>query len=114
MSLKPSPCGKAIAFSRIVGVEPCKLGADETINYKKTPDWDKEVVRLTNGIGVDHVVEVGGAGTLSRSVNSARIGGRVTLIGILTSGSDFNPMSILLKPFECRASSWARARCLKT
>src|ERR1019366_8298016 len=51
------------------------LGADETINYKKTPDWDKEVLRLTKSIGVDHVIEVGGAGTLSKSLNSVRIGG---------------------------------------
>jgi len=74
-----------------------ELGADETINYKKTPDWDKEVLRLTNGIGVDHVVEVGGAGTLSKGVNSTRIGGRVTVIGVLTTGSDFNPISVLMK-----------------
>ena len=39
-----------------------ELGADDTINYKKTPDWDKEAFRLTDRIGVDHVVEVGGAG----------------------------------------------------
>lgn len=74
-----------------------ELGADETINYKRVPDWDKEVVRLTNGIGVDHVVEVGGVGTLSKSVNSARIGGRVALIGVLASGSGFDPINVLLK-----------------
>lgn len=74
-----------------------ELGADETINYKKAPDWDKEVLRLTNGIGVDHVVEVGGAGTLSKSVNSARIGGRIAVIGVLASGRDFNPINVLLK-----------------
>lgn len=74
-----------------------ELGADETINYKKAPDWDKEALRLTDGIGVDHVVEVGGAGTLSRSVNSTRIGGRVALIGVLASGNDFDPISVLLK-----------------
>jgi NADPH:quinone reductase-like Zn-dependent oxidoreductase len=74
-----------------------ELGADETINYKKAPDWDKEVVRLTNRIGVDHVVEVGGAGTVSKSVNSARIGGRVAVIGVLASGSGFDPMNVLLK-----------------
>src|ERR1700686_3731406 len=46
------------------------LGADEIINYKETPDWDKQVLSLTNRIGVDHVVEVGGGGTLSKSLNS--------------------------------------------
>jgi NADPH:quinone reductase-like Zn-dependent oxidoreductase len=74
-----------------------KLGADETINYKKTPDWDKEVARLTDGIGVDHVVEVGGAGTLAKSVGAVRIGGHVALIGVLASGGGFNPISVLMK-----------------
>ncbi len=74
-----------------------KLGADETINYKKTPDWDKEVARLTDGIGVDHVVEVGGAGTLEKSVKSARIGGRIYVIGVLSSRGGFNHIEILMK-----------------
>jgi NADPH:quinone reductase-like Zn-dependent oxidoreductase len=73
------------------------LGADDTINYRETPDWDKEVLRLTNKIGVDHVIEVGGAGTLSKSLNSVRVGGHVALIGVLASGGDFNPVSILMK-----------------
>jgi NADPH:quinone reductase-like Zn-dependent oxidoreductase len=73
------------------------LGADGTVNYKNTPDWDKEVLSLTNKIGVDHVVEVGGAGTLSKSLNSVRVGGHVSLIGVLTSGGDFDPRSILMK-----------------
>ncbi len=74
-----------------------KLGADETINYTKTPDWDKDVARLTDGIGVDHVVEVGGAGTLAKSVKSARIGGRIYVIGVLASGDGFNHIEILMK-----------------
>jgi NADPH:quinone reductase-like Zn-dependent oxidoreductase len=73
------------------------LGADETIHYKNTPDWDKEVLRLTNRLGVDHVVEVGGAGTLARSVNSVRVGGHVSVIGVLASGNDFNPVSVLMR-----------------
>jgi NADPH:quinone reductase-like Zn-dependent oxidoreductase len=74
-----------------------KLGADETINYKKTPDWDKEVARLTSGIGVDHVVEVGGAGTIAKSVNSARTEGIVYVIGVLASGGGFDPVRVLMK-----------------
>jgi NADPH:quinone reductase-like Zn-dependent oxidoreductase len=73
------------------------LGADETVNYKKTPDWDKEVFRLTNGLGVDHVVELGGAGTVAKSVNSVRTGGHIALIGVLSSGGGFNPVSLLMK-----------------
>ena len=73
------------------------LGADEIINYKKTPEWDKEVLSLTNRIGVDHVVEVGGAGTLSKSINSVRVGGHVAVIGVLAGAGEFDPRSILMK-----------------
>ncbi|HEV2707378.1 MAG TPA: NAD(P)-dependent alcohol dehydrogenase [Pyrinomonadaceae bacterium] len=73
------------------------LGADETINYRERPDWDREVLRLTAKTGVDHVVEVGGAGTLTKSLNSVRVGGHIALIGVLTSGGDFNPASLLMR-----------------
>jgi NADPH:quinone reductase-like Zn-dependent oxidoreductase len=73
-----------------------EMGADEVINYRKTPDWEKEVLRLTDGVGVDHVVEIGGAGTLNQSVASARVGGKVGLIGVLTEGA-FNPTAVLMK-----------------
>ena len=73
------------------------LGADETINYRTTPDWDKEVLRLTNGAGADLVIELGGAGTVAKSVNSVRIAGCVALIGVLASGGGFNPVSLLMK-----------------
>src|SRR5579872_3946637 len=73
------------------------LGADDLINYKKAPEWDKEVLRLTNRIGVDHVIEVGGAGTLSRSLNSVRVAGHVALIGVLAVVGEFDPRSILMK-----------------
>jgi NADPH:quinone reductase-like Zn-dependent oxidoreductase len=74
-----------------------ELGADVTINYRSTPDWDKEVLRATNRAGVDHVVEVGGAGTLAKSLNSVRVGGHVALIGVLAGGGDFDPRSVLMK-----------------
>ncbi|HZI20453.1 MAG TPA: NAD(P)-dependent alcohol dehydrogenase [Pyrinomonadaceae bacterium] len=73
------------------------LGAVATINYKKTPDWDREVRRLTGGSGVDHVVEVGGVGTLTRSLNSTRVGGHVALIGVLTEGGSFDPRVVLMR-----------------
>ena len=73
------------------------LGADETINYKTTPDWDAEVLRLTGGAGVDHVVEVGGAGTMPRSCNAARAGGLVSVIGVLAPGEGLNPVQVLMK-----------------
>jgi NADPH:quinone reductase-like Zn-dependent oxidoreductase len=73
------------------------LGADELINYKRTLDWDKEVLRLTDRIGVDHVIEVGGAGTLSKSLNSVRIGGHVAVIGVLAGAGEFDPRGVLMK-----------------
>jgi NADPH:quinone reductase-like Zn-dependent oxidoreductase len=60
------------------------LGAAHTINYKTTPDWEKEVWKLTNKRGVDHVIEVGGPGTLGKSMNSVAAGGHIALIGVLT------------------------------
>ena len=60
-----------------------EMGADETINYKKTPDWDKEARKLTDGLGVDHVVDVGGNDTMPRSLKAVRTGGVISSIGIL-------------------------------
>ena len=59
------------------------LGAAETINYRTTPDWENAVKALTGGVGVDHVVEVGGAGTLMKSLRAVRMGGTISLIGNL-------------------------------
>jgi NADPH:quinone reductase-like Zn-dependent oxidoreductase len=64
-----------------------ELGASDGINYKTTPDWDKEVRRLTAGRGADHIVEVGGAGTLNRSLGCLRLGGMISMIGVLAGGS---------------------------
>ena len=64
-----------------------KLGAAHVINYKETPDWDKEVLRLTGGRGVDHVVEVGGPGTIMKSVNATRYGGQIHVMGIVAGVS---------------------------
>ena len=61
-----------------------QLGADDVINYKRRPDWDKAVLELTDGRGADVVVEVGGAGTLEKSLAAVRFAGIVTLIGVLT------------------------------
>ena len=74
------------------------LGASDGINYKTTPDWDKTARALTGGEGVDHVVEVGGAGTLSRSLRAVKMGGSVSLIGVLTGGAaEVNTLPVLMK-----------------
>lgn len=74
------------------------LGASDLINYRSTPDWDARVLELTAGNGVDHVVEVGGAGTLNRSLNAVRMGGTISMIGVLTGVSaEINTSAILRK-----------------
>ncbi|MCW6511646.1 zinc-dependent alcohol dehydrogenase family protein [Lichenifustis flavocetrariae] len=64
------------------------LGVSDVVNYKHTPNWEQEVLRLTNGQGVDQVIEVGGTGTLPKSLRSVRSGGLVNLIGLLTGFND--------------------------
>jgi NADPH:quinone reductase-like Zn-dependent oxidoreductase len=74
------------------------LGADEIINYRADEDWDRKVIGATGNIGVDHVVEVGGAGTLARSLNAVRIGGHIALVGALSgSRGDLNPINVFMK-----------------
>ncbi len=72
------------------------LGAAETINYRTRPDWEQAVLEITGGHGVDQVVEVGGAGTLEKSVAATRVAGTVSLIGVLTGGS-VNPTAVMRK-----------------
>jgi NADPH:quinone reductase-like Zn-dependent oxidoreductase len=72
------------------------LGAAHTINYKTTPEWGKRVLELTDGRGVDHVVEVGGPGTLPQSIRAARIGGHIALIGVLTGRAGEVPTALLM------------------
>ncbi len=80
-----------------------KLGADETINYRSHPDWDQRVLELTGGMGVDHVVEVGGAGTFEKPCMSTRYGGKVWLIGVLTGfEATVNPIQILFKSLQAQ------------
>jgi len=61
-----------------------RLGADAVVNYKGVPNWGQKVKDLTDGRGVDHVVEVGGPGTLMQSIAACRTGGHIALIGVLT------------------------------
>ena len=72
------------------------LGADHTINYKSEPEWGKRVLEMTDGVGADHVIEVGGPGTLPQSINAVRIGGHISLIGVLTGGAGEVPTAKLM------------------
>ncbi|MBE9183016.1 NAD(P)-dependent alcohol dehydrogenase [Oculatella sp. LEGE 06141] len=101
----------ALQFAKLVGAQVIatsssdekierllQLGASDAINYKTTPDWEQAVWELTHKAGVDHVVEVGGAGTFNKSLKSVRMGGRVSLIGVLTgSSSEVSTGTILQK-----------------
>ena len=73
------------------------LGASDVLNYRRIPAWEREVKRLTGGRGVDCVVEIGGAGTLARSMQSLARGGKVVLIGFLAGREgDTNPSPLML------------------
>ncbi|WP_127508340.1 zinc-dependent alcohol dehydrogenase family protein [Paenibacillus humicus] len=63
-----------------------RLGADHGINYRRNPDWDQAVLELTDGRGADHIVDVGGSATLNRSISALRVGGRISIVGLLSGG----------------------------
>jgi NADPH:quinone reductase-like Zn-dependent oxidoreductase len=101
----------ALQFARLAGAQviatsgsdakidkAIQLGAAQGINYKAVPDWGGRVRELTDGKGVDLVVEVGGAGTLPQSIKAVRIGGRISLIGVLTGNTgEVNPLPLVMK-----------------
>jgi NADPH:quinone reductase-like Zn-dependent oxidoreductase len=74
------------------------LGAETGINYQRNPEWHEEVLKLTGGRGVDHVIEIGGPGTLARSMRSVGYGGHIALIGVLAGfEGDTNPHPVMIK-----------------
>ncbi len=74
-----------------------QLGADELINYKKTPDWGQAAQELTAGQGVDVIVEVGGSGTVAQSVRAIAFAGHISMIGVLTGISGEVPTAELFQ-----------------
>jgi len=72
------------------------LGADELINYRRTPDWEAQVLEKTDGVGVDVTIETGGGGTLEKTIEATRVGGTISLIGVLTGGT-INPTAVMRK-----------------
>ncbi len=77
------------------------LGADATINYRAETNWGAKAAEVAGG-GVNHVVEVGGLGTLQQSLQAVGFGGEVALIGVLTMQGDTNPMSLMVKGASLR------------
>jgi NADPH:quinone reductase-like Zn-dependent oxidoreductase len=72
------------------------LGADETINYRTTPDWEKEVFRLTDEAGADHVIEVGGTDTFPKSLRAVAMGGTISVIGGVSGFTSDVPLRDIL------------------
>lgn len=77
-------------------VRATELGASDVINYRSHDDWHRVAREMTDGRGVDQVVEVGGPGTLAKSLQAAAVGGHIGLIGVLAgTDGDINPVSAL-------------------
>lgn len=100
----------AVQFARIAGARVIvtsgseekiaklrAMGVTDIVNYRATPDWEREVLELTGGQGVDHVVELGGAGTFAKSLTALRVGGGLYMIGNLAEKAQVNPQRILAK-----------------
>lgn len=79
------------------------LGADAGVNYRSHTEWAKEVLRLTNGRGVDHILEVGGPQSFRQSLKAVRVGGQINVIGYLggTEGT-INPLDIFRRQVRVR------------
>lgn len=90
----------ALMFTRILGARAIVIsssddkleqararGAEGLINYRTTPDWDRAVLDFTDGVGVDHILELGGKESINRSLAAARVGGRIMIIGVLSGFS---------------------------
>jgi NADPH:quinone reductase-like Zn-dependent oxidoreductase len=63
------------------------LGADHGINYRETAEWDKAILEYTQGKGADHIVDLGGGATLNRSISALKVGGQISIVGILSGAS---------------------------
>ena len=114
----------ATQFAKTLGFEVIATSSDEgkikrlkamrvnkIVNYKQTPEWDKEVLAINGGKNVDHVIEVGGSGTLQCSLNVIKTGGTVSLIGVLSGlGNVINPDVVLFKNVRLQGISIGSVR----
>lgn len=81
------------------------LGADHVINYRKHPEWQNAVLELTDGKGADHAVEVGGPETLNKTLQAMRVGGSISLMGVLTGfTANLSTVSILHKNIKIQGT----------
>jgi NADPH:quinone reductase-like Zn-dependent oxidoreductase len=82
--------GDAVKLARLL-----EMGAEAVIDYRADPDWDRQVLALTDGVGADVVIEVGGPGTLERSFRAVRVGGTIATIGFVGGGAEVNPRAVI-------------------
>ena len=86
------------------------LGADDGVNYRNTPDWDREVLALTDGLGVDLVLETAGTQTIARSLNAVRHGGTVFTIGFLSGGqAEIDLLKVIEKSIRLQGNNTGSA-----
>lgn len=78
------------------------LGADVTINYATTPEWERVVLEATGGEGIDLVLEVGGERTMAKSMACTRYGGQIALIGMVSGQADVDPFPLLARSVSLR------------
>ena len=74
-----------------------EMGADATINYSTNPAWEKAARDVTHGRGVDHIVEIGGSGTLAKSMRAVRPGGRIYVIGVLAGRDEISFIPVFMR-----------------
>jgi NADPH:quinone reductase-like Zn-dependent oxidoreductase len=83
-----------------------ELGAEAVVNYSSQPDWDREILSLTNGVGVDRVIEISGEKTIVKSAASTRIGGEIALVGFASgTGGGIPPINILSRSITIGATA---------
>ena len=111
----------AVQFALMAGARPIVLSSSDaklervqmlgvpesdTVNYRTTPEWHEAVLARTDGRGVDHVIEVGGGGTLQRSLKALRVGGQIHLVGYLAGREGgVNPLEIFARKAVIRPAS---------
>lgn len=78
-----------------------KYGVDHTINYKKTPDWDQEALKITDGRGVDFIIENGGSGTIAKSIECIARGGIIAVVGFLDMAKEMPDVASLVLGKGC-------------
>lgn len=83
-----------------------ELGAEAVVNYSSQPDWDVEILKLTDGVGVDRLIDIAGEKTIVKSAASTKIGGEIALVGFASGvGGGIPPIDILSRSLTIGGTS---------